>query len=323
MSVPLTSTFVIDDVDGGDAADVLSRHVIMTPGGRLRVYWKGPATDPVVLLRNSRDVTFEHLDVVCETPCEAVFVSERTKKGDGVIPSTHHQFRDVRVYGNKLAPVGFWARPTIDENNEHMTFDAVSVYGCGIGFCFEGQQSKEHRLEGVRVEGATTAVEASSSFTMIGGTIAVCVTGIHLPRVGDPVLIEGTGFEACTRLLVTGMSTAARPVTLIGVRYAADQLLDDLEMIVFRDAGPLNLTGCTFGDGVQKIPRIAMRGHGPQSVTISGNKFGSFGADKVCPIKVVTPATPAVTWGRNTYNRYNGADPNTTSRITWAAANYV
>ena len=64
-----------------------------------------------------------------------------------------------------------------------------------------------------RAESIHAAVSASSSFTWIGGTAAVCQVGVVLTSVGDPVVVEGVGFEACGRLLVTsGPTTASQPV---------------------------------------------------------------------------------------------------------------
>jgi hypothetical protein len=190
-----------------------------------------------------------------------------------------HQYRGVRIFGNGLAERGVWYRATIDENNEHGRFESVSVYGCAVGWCFEGQQSKEHLLTHVRVESCNVGVVASSSFQWIGGTCAVAEVGVLLSRTGDPVLLQGVGFEACGRLLVSsGASTDAQPVTLTSCRYAADQLHDDGGMIVMRHAGPLTILGGSYGDGAQRIPQIHLRGIGEQAVTVIGAKFGAFGA---------------------------------------------
>jgi hypothetical protein len=290
---------------------------------RPRFVWRGPPAVPVFALQNSRESVWEHIDVVCETPCEAVFLIERTRSGAGVIPSTMHQWRDVRVFGNGLGVPAFVHRATIDENNEHGRWDSCSVYGCIVGWTFQGQQSKEHLMTHCRFESGVTAVSSDSSFQWVGGTAAVCDTGIFLTRIGDPVAVRGVGFEACKRLLVTvNASTASQPVTLDGVRYEADQLHADGDAIVLRHAGPLNVVGSTLGDGRQRIPRIALLGIGAQAATIAGNKFGAFGAHRVCPIRAQNRAEAKVDWGRNTYQR-DGNDPrNTETRIAWATRYY-
>ena len=89
--------------------------------------WRGPATDPVFSLENCRESVIEHVDVVCETPCPAVFLIRRTKSGKGVIPSTLHQFHDVRIFGNARARRGYDYTSAIDENNEHGRWDSCSV----------------------------------------------------------------------------------------------------------------------------------------------------------------------------------------------------
>jgi hypothetical protein len=304
-----------------DARAFVSR---LPNGRRPRFVWRGPASDPVFCLQNCREATFEHLDVVCETPCEAAFVVERTKTGPGVIPSTMHQFRDVRIFGNRLARIGYWARSTIDENNEHGRFDSCSVYAAAIGWRFDGQQSKEHLLTHCRFESGTAAVAAESGFQWISGTAAVCDVGISLTRVGEPVLIQGVGFEACARLLQgPGASTASQAVTLLAVRYESDQLNSDRDCIVLRHGGPLRVEGCRLGGGNQPMPRIALLGIGEQSVLIAGNTFGAFGAHRVCPVRAQQPTRVKVEWRANTYQR-DAQDPqNTESRITWASKCYV
>ena len=293
--------------------------------GRPRFVWRGPATDPVFALENCREAVVEHIDVVCETKCAAVFRVARTKTGAGVIPSTMHQFRDVRVFGNGLASRGYEYVAATDANNEHGRWDSCSVYGCtDAAWLFTGQQSKEHLLTHCRAESVGTAVSASSSFTWIGGTAAACRIGVVLSRVGDPVVIQGVGFEACGRLLVSdGPTTASQPVTLIGVRYEADQLHADGDCILLRHAGPLNIQGCRIGGGDQRIPRIALLGTGQQVATLTGNTFGAFGAHRVCPVRAQHVENARVTWGHNAYQRAARDPQNTESRIAWAANLYT
>ena len=233
-TIDVRQTIFLRDLD---ARAFVSR---VANGARPRFVWRGPASDPVFCIQNCREVTFEHMDVVCETPSEAAFLIERTRSGPGVIPSTLHQFRDVRVFGNTLARHGYWARSTIDENNEHGRWDACSVYGTTLGWRFDGQQSKEHLLTQCRFESGVSAVASASGFQWISGTAAVCEVGISLTRVGEPVLIQGVGFEACARLLRgPGASTASQPITLLAVRYESDQLNPDGDCIVIQHGGPL------------------------------------------------------------------------------------
>ena len=318
-TVELRQTVRLRDLDG---CLTIARRA---DGKRPRFVWRGPATDPVFALENTRESVIEHIDVVCETPCTAVFLIRRTKSGKGVIPSTLHQFRDVRIFGNGRARRGYDYSSAIDENNEHGRWDSCSVYGCtDSAWVFSGQQSKEHVLTQCRAESVHAAVTAGSSFTWISGTAAVCQIGVVLSSVGDPVVIEGVGFEACRRLLVTsGPTTASQPVTLIGVRYEADQLHEDGDCILLRHAGPLSVTGCRFGGGKQRIPRVALLGAGPQVAMISGNTFGAFGAHRVCPVRAQNHTNANVTWGNNAYQR-DALDPqNVESRLTWADKSYT
>jgi hypothetical protein len=285
----LTETCVVDSVQ--DFAE------LRTAGNRrTRIVWRGPNGDPVLVFRNCRDLSAAHLDIVIESPTEAAVVCERTKTGPGVIPSTLHQFRDVRVFGNTLAEHGFWYRATVDENNEHGRFDCVSVYGCAMAaWTFNGQQSKEHLLTHCRSESVAVGVASDSGFQWIGGTCAVCEVGVHLTRAGEPVTLQGVGFEACGRMLVTdGPTTAAQPVTLINVRYEADQLHGDGRAIVLRHAGPLVMIGGRYGGGKQPCPRVALLGTGQQTLEMRGVTFGSFGAHRVAPVVAQNPPEAVV-----------------------------
>jgi hypothetical protein len=281
-----------------------------------RYVWRGPASDPVFAFENCRDFRLDNIDVVCETPTIAAFLMERTKTGPGVIPSTMHTLSNVRIFGNGLANIGIYYRATIDENNEHGRFDCVSVYGCRLAaWSFSGQQSKEHLLTHCRTESCDVGVVSESAFQWIGGTCAVAECGIYLPRAGDPVTVQGVGFEACQRVLITsGPTTAAQPVTLINCRYEADQLAPDNEMIVMKHAGPLVLLGGRYGGGKQRIPRIALRGTGNQYVEFVGRPhFGSYGAYKVNPVIGQNPPEAIVTGSYLAQRDEN--DPQNTQRV--------
>jgi hypothetical protein len=307
--VILTDTVVLRDLDGPP------RPRTVTPGRRLEFVWRGNANVPVFSLQNCRESSWSRVDVRCDTPCEAVFRAERTRKEPGTVPSTMHQFRDVRVFGNGQAALyGFLWSDTIDANNEHARFESVSVYQCGFAWAFEGQQSKEHLFTHCRAESCAQGVRAESSFQWLGGTIAVCDVAFELARVGDPVVIQGAGVEACGRLLVSaGPATDAQSVTLAGVRYAADQLHADGAMVLLRHAGPLNVIGGSVGDGAQRPPRIQLAGIGEQACTVVGARFGAFGADRVAPVAWNPGVRPALTLTGCTYERAQGAGEHTST----------
>jgi len=303
----VTDTIRLRDLDGGRI-------------GSGRYIWRGPSTVPVFAIENSREIIVENVDVVCEEECASVFLVERTKSGPGVTPSTMHQFRNVRIFGNNGPVRGYWFRATIDENNEHGRWDACSVYGCdGAAWIFEGQQSKEHLLTHCRAESCANGIKADSSFQWVGGCVAACDQAFMLTRVGDPVVIQGVGVEACRRVLVTdGPTTASQSVQLIGVRYEADQLHPDGDAILLRHAGVLSVLGGRYGGGKQRVPRIALAGVGTQSVIVQGATFGSYGAHRTCPVRVNPGVKPRVQWGLNTFQRAEGDAVNTHHQLSWS-----
>ena len=283
-----------------------------TPGRRLTFVWRGPSNVPVIALENCRDLEANRIDVLCETPCEAVVLCERTSRAPGTIPSTMMGLARWRVYGNGLAARGFWYRATIDENNEHGAFSDNAFSGVARPFVFEGQQSKHHRLVGNVVERFDVAVSADTAFHWSDGTIAVGRLAFELTRVGDPVMIECVGVEATQRLLVTsGPSTDAQPILVQSVRYGADQLHEDGAMILLRHAGPLTILGGAFGDGTQRLPRIQLAGIGEQAVNCIGAKFGAFGADAIPPLVINPGVRPGVLVGATAYQRAAGAGERT------------
>lgn len=302
--IVLTDTVVLRDLDAPPAPRT------KTPGKRVKVYWRGKTAVPVFALENVNGATIQHLDVHVEAPTDAAFVCERAKTGPGTVTPTHAQFRDVRIFGNGMAVIGIDYCATIDENNEHLRADCVSVYGCKVaGFVFSGQQSKEHTLTLCRITGALSGIEAQSSFTMISGTIAGCADAVTLLAVGDPVTLIGVGVEACGRLLVShGPTTDAQPIVLQNVRYAADQLADDGAMILLRHAGPLTIIGGTYGDGDQRPPHIQLAGIGEQAITIIGAKFGAFGANQSSPVHWNPGVRPSAAVYGCTYERPKGSD---------------
>jgi hypothetical protein len=126
------------------------------------------------------------------------------------------------------------------------------------------------------------------------------------------VTLQGVGFEACRRVLLTsGPTTAAQPVVLINCRYEADQLHADGHAIVLRHAGPLIVIGGRYGGGKQPVPRIALLGVGEQNVTLTGVTFGSFGAHRVSPVVTQHVGNANVSGSGLVYQRTAGDASNT------------
>ena len=301
MSEPtiLTQTRVLRDKDG-------------RANYRRRYIWRGPADQDVFVFQNVRDLEWERIDVVCETPCASVVAIERTRDVGGTIPSTNNAFRRWRIYGNGLAQRGFWCRDTIDANNEHMEFHANTVYGVSRPFVFAGIQSKLHRLTHNVIETFDVAVTSDTGFHYAGGTMAVGSLAFDLTRAGDPVSVRDCGIETVGRLLRTsGPRTDAQPIVLDSVRYAADQLAADGAMIVMRHAGPLVIVGGSYGDGAQPIPHIKLAGIGEQAVHIAGAKFGAYGANAAPVIRANPGVRPTLTGGVCTFQR-DDANPERT-----------
>jgi hypothetical protein len=228
------------------------------------------------VFQNCREPSWERVDITVENPLEAAFVMERTRHGPGVIPSTMHQWRDVRVFGNGVLERGFWhRRGDFDENNEHARFDSVSVYGyTDCGWLIEGTQSKEHLFTHCRANGDTTGrvgVRSFGSFQWIGGAMSGHAESCFaLGPPCDVVRIEGAGCETSARLLTAkGPTGNAYPVLLEQVRFMTDRLHPDGVMIDFGAPGPLTIRGGQFGNGTSRSQRF---GCGPWPIWRSSAK---------------------------------------------------
>jgi hypothetical protein len=255
------------------------------PATRVRFVWRGNARDPMFVFQNCREPSWQRVDVTVEKPLEAAFVMERTRHGPGVIPSTMHQWRDIRVFGNGMLERGFWhRRRDVDENNEHARFDSVSVYGyTDCGWLIEGTQSKEHLFTHCRANGDTTGrvgVRSFGSFQWIGGAMSGnAETCFSLGPPCDVVRIEGVGCETSARLLTAkGPTGNAYPVLLEQVRFMTDRLHPDGVMIDFRAPGPLTIRGGQFGNGHQPIPTIRMRTVADLAFICEGAAFDAWGS---------------------------------------------
>ena len=308
----LTATRVLRDKDGPEKQGANYRR---------RYIWCGPADQDVFVFQNVRDLEWERIDVVCETPCASVVAIERTRDVGGTIPSTNNAFRRWRIYGNGLAQRGFWCRDTIDANNEHMEFHANTVYGVSRPFVFAGIQSKLHRLTHNVIETFDVAVTSDTGFHYAGGTMAVGSLAFDLTRAGDPVSVRDCGIETVGRLLRTsGPRTDAQPIVLDSVRFAADQLAPDGAMIVMRHAGPLVIVGGSYGDGQQRIPQIECGGIGEQSVTVIGAKRGSYSSVAVPFVRTKPGVRLAYTEQGCTYQNPETSSDRTSTRPLYGAA---
>lgn len=255
------------------------------PSHRIRFVWRGRTSDPMFVFQNCREPSWERVDVTVERPLAAAFVMERTRTGPGVIPSTMHQWRDVRVFGNALLERGFWHRVNAaDENNEHARFDSVSVYGyTDAAWVIEGKQSKEHLFTHCRASGDTSGragLRAFGSFQWIGGAMSGnAETCFALGPPCDVAHIQGVGCETSARLLTThGPGGNVYPVSLVQVRFMTDQLHPDGVMIDFRAPGPLMIRGGQFGNGRQPVGTIRVRTVADYALICEGAAFDAWGS---------------------------------------------
>ena len=283
-AIPLIITEPIILKDRDDLPLVRSER----PAVRIRFVWRGKTNDPMFVFQNCREPSWERVDVVVERPLAAAFVMERTRRGPGVIPSTMHQWRDIRVFGNALLERGFWHRLNeFDENNEHARFDSVSVYGyTDCGWLIEGKQSKEHLFTHCRANGDTSGrvgLRANGSFQWIGGAMSGhSESCFALGTPCDVARIQGVGCETSARLLTThGPGGNAYPVSLEQVRYMTDILHPDGVAIDFRAPGPLVIRGGQFGNGKQPIPRIRLRTVADYGFICEGAAFDAYGSYEV------------------------------------------
>jgi hypothetical protein len=259
---------------------------------------------PVFQLIGVRDSKFSNFHVNCTTNnyCAAGFQSQ-TQTGVG---TTNNRYANVYVNGGTAGVASGWQWCTgnncggpggIDANNDVNYLDNTSVSNYQwAAYNINHAQSKDHQFVHTLCNGGQYCIyNQVGSFTvlgMFGGNNSVA--DFYLGSADDTIVIEGINLESSNRLLVSGSGSQSWPTTIIGGRWAANNLNADNKVINYAYRGGLNIIGLSV-DGTPS-PRT------PQfNLSLGASPAGG------TAIGVATRSTSATV----STNPFTGAYPNT------------
>jgi hypothetical protein len=290
----------------------------LTLAGALGVHIQGAGSDATQLVVRQpmpsaialTDTTrggLSHLGILVQADCAAAVVLGRATPQErqaelGLPTPTLARLEDVvidcgayekdgqqRAWGKVAVAFSDAGSPGLNENNDCATLRNVAMQNYQTAACsFQGNQSKEHLLDGCRFDG--NGFGRAGIWSAGGGWRAVgCGGGGHtmadvlLADTGDSITMVGFHGESSRKFIDqpnrTGVPMA---VTLIGCEWMADQLHADGNMIRIQGPGPLTLIGGHYGSGHQPTPHIAMDpfANEPASFTCQGVTFGAYGHNR-------------------------------------------
>jgi hypothetical protein len=263
-----------------------------TPGAGTQFAWAGNSTDPLLDLRGVRESQFTNFSIA-STPAQPLAEGIRLETVFGGI-STNRGFRNILVYATNTGGLGKgfrWCTGTAcgnaggDANNDLDYLENVLVENYDTcAYSIEGTQSKTHTFMNSSFEGLPPTSQSgvcttAGSFRWFGGAGgANAVADFSLGQVTDYILIQGCNTESSSRLLnQAGVGSWTWSVSVIGCRFAANNLNADGNFIVYGSSGPLNLIGLEV-EAYSNSPTILMNPSGPTTGNAIGNVIQSASA---------------------------------------------
>lgn len=265
---------------------------IAGPGsGGFQFRWAGNSTDPMFRLTNTQNVAIEGFTVLSSSAAKLAIAFE-VQGGTGTPFPAYNIFRDIVIQGTNANGLdrGFFFRlaSTDDAGNNHNTLEHITVYNYSQAAVeIYGYNAHSIQLLWPQFE----AAPAGGSFT--GGKYGVyCDRGFFNVRGGffgsnseadfyvqtpnGAIHVSDLNVEGSKRLLQTyGLLGAPQPITIQGVRWAADGLHSDAKAIIQYNPGPLTLIGNRMGDGGGTVtPRVEVNALGTYGFVSHGNQWG-------------------------------------------------
>lgn len=229
--------------------------------------WRGNNTDPCFRIRGVRDSGFADFTIV-SNPSFPLNIGVQLETATGQ-SSTHRTFKSVYMNGTSSTGLqtGFrWCKGDDatggagpDANNDGDYLDNVVIVNYTTSaFSIEHSQSKTHifmncsfNSGGSGQSGVTTTVGNGGSFRWYGGLGGLnSVADFNIGAPSDNIVIEGANTESSGRFLQTISTSAQSPITIIGCRYAADNINADQKAILIQCPGPVVAIGNLIEGGV-------------------------------------------------------------------------
>lgn len=282
--------------------------------------WAGNSTDPLLDLRGVRDSRFEGFGIRASSSFPLAMGIRSITVTGGALPA-YNQFKDIWIDGTTNAVTkGIAIVPGTlgDTWNASFVYENVTISNyTTAAVSIEHDQAGGHLFYGCNFyngqRGIATNQGASShggSYHWYGGTMSGHTVSDFDMGGGNSrtLIISGHDSEGSSRLIATDSSTGTFPVTVQDTRFACNALNADGYAIVYQYSGPLVLTGSSFGEGAQSIPKIRLVQNGTnQRTVVSGNMFGSYGSNAVDPISTSGSANFSIIRQGNTYWTAGGA----------------
>jgi hypothetical protein len=267
------------------------------PAG-FRFRWIGPPDQPMFQLSNCKQCSFEGF-MVLSHPSRPLHTAFHIQDLTEPPASNANVFRLVSVegintgglgHGFVIEPRGDWPRDAesrrTDRNNDFQTLHHVAVTNYSeAAVTIRGYNAHNIQMvfcDFIAAPGAGKhGVDCHGGFFSIrGGRVSgnqVADFSIAVPN--GAIHIADVNVEGSRRLLVTdGPQAAGQPISIEHVRWAADGLDADREMIRLRHPGPLSLRGNVFGDanGPGPDPRRPIAGRTLPRVRIDPMTYYGF-----------------------------------------------
>jgi hypothetical protein len=253
--------------------------------------WAGNAIDPLFRIRGVRDSEFSYFGVNSSINAPlATAIRLETATGT---TSTRRIFRDITINGTNSAVNGLtlgmqWCTGDNcggaggDANNDiDWVENATVINYFNTAFSIEGTQVKTIQFvnsqfsNGQRGVATNQGVIQAGSFRWKGGGGGSnTVADFDLGAPTDTIVIEGCNTEGSNRLLnIANATSSTFPITILGCRWAANNLNVDNFVVNYRDHGPLNLIGNSIeAPATSRTPKFQIDNGGGVS---AGNAIGN------------------------------------------------
>jgi hypothetical protein len=260
-------------------------------------------TKPLIVMQHSMFCSIESMSLTTDgagiSPSEAVFMSSNAASAGHIGPlpniNTRNLLRDVVIApqsGTGTFNYGVRIGGDVDANNDFHMFDNVEIQGCTTA-CVKGDntQAVDQSFVNCWFYNSATIIDLGS-YTWSGGTFGgstIADLGLGAGQgAGGGIRIVGATSEGSKRLLWTNSAAGVQhSVSIRGIRWAADAIDGDGNMIVFQRAGPLVVENCRF-DVVTVVPKIQVTSIRYSSGRINDNIWNSNDPIVANPV-VLTP----------------------------------
>lgn len=224
---------------------------------------------PITIL-GARDVKFADFELIvdpAEPKVEAIAIETDTKTTvTGIV------FDNIRIQGVNGGFTDGISTSGAPLNGSEITYRSVQIFNfLRNGIALRQPQAKSHNVYGCDFNGVKSAGSAGIStwctsdgqggaFNWFGGNISNVEVALRLGSPNDPIIVNGLNTEGCRRLLVAaGPTSGGSAVTVAGVRFAKNRMVDSKAIDFQWGGGSLTMEGCTAEPIVHGQPAMIVK----------------------------------------------------------------